>query len=108
MGKESMNRDIANLIVQIARIRNVDVTYVCETLRASIVAGLKRRYGPDTEADAEITPDTGDIRVFLAKNVVDRVNTTAREVSVADAQQISPSAQVGDMIRVEVPLDELG
>ena len=103
-----MNKEIANLIVQIARIRNVDVTYVCETLRASIVAGLRRRYGPDTEADAEITPDTGDIRVFLAKNVVERVASSAREISVADAQAISPSAQPGDMIRVELPLDELG
>ena len=103
-----MNKEIANLIVQIARIRNVDVTYVCETLRASIVAGLRRRYGPDTEADAEITPETGDIRVFLAKNVVEKVSTGAREISVADAQAISPAAQPGDMIRVEVPLDELG
>ena len=103
-----MNKEIANLIVQIARIRNVDVTYVCETLRASIVAGLRRRYGPDTEADAEITAETGDIRVFLAKNVVERVSTGAREISVADAQMISPSAQAGDMMRVEVPLDELG
>ena len=103
-----MNKEIANLIVQIARIRNVDVTYVCETLRASIVAGLRRRYGPDTEADAEITPETGDIRVFLAKNVVEKVNTGAREISVADAQAISPAAQPGDMMRVEVPLDELG
>jgi N utilization substance protein A len=103
-----MNKEIANLIVQIARIRNVDVTYVCETLRASIVAGLRRRYGPDTEADAEITPDTGDIRVFLAKNVVERVASTAREISVTDARAKSESAQPGDMIRVEVPLDELG
>jgi N utilization substance protein A len=103
-----MNKEIANLIVQIARIRNVDVTYVCETLRASIVAGLRRRYGPDTEADAEIAPETGDIRVFLAKNVVERVGTSAREISVADAQITNPAAQAGDMIRVEVPLDELG
>jgi N utilization substance protein A len=103
-----MNKEIANLIVQIARIRNVDVTYVCETLRSSIVAGLRRRYGPDTEADAEINAETGDIRVFLAKNVVERVASTAREISVTDARVVSPSAQPGDMIRVEVPLDELG
>jgi N utilization substance protein A len=103
-----MNKDIANLIVQIARIRNVDVTYVCETLRTSIVAGLKRRFGPDTEADAEINPDTGDIRVFLAKQVVEKVSNPAREISVPDAQKTTPEAQAGDMVRVEMPLDELG
>ncbi len=103
-----MNKDIANLIVQIARIRNVDVTYVCETLRASIVAGLKRRYGSTTEADAQIDPETGDIRVFLAKKVVDRVANSGQEISVTDARAISTSSQAGDMVRVEVPLDELG
>jgi N utilization substance protein A len=104
----SSNKDIANLIIQIARIRNVDVTYVCETLRSSIVAGLRRRFGADTEADAEITPETGDIRVFLAKKVVEKVGNPAREISVLDAQLANPSAQSGDMIRVEMPLDELG
>jgi N utilization substance protein A len=103
-----MNKDIANLIVQIARIRNVDVTYVCETLRASIVAGLKRRFGSTTEADAQIDPETGDIRVFLAKKVVDRVTNPGQEISVAEAQANSPSSQAGDMVRVELPLDELG
>jgi N utilization substance protein A len=103
-----MSKDISNLIVQIARIRNVDVTYVCETLRSSIVAGLKRRFGSDTEADAEINPETGAIRVFLAKKVVERVSTTAREISVTDAQLVTPSAQAGDVVRVEMPLDELG
>ncbi len=103
-----MNKDIANLITQIARIRNVDISYVCETLRSSIVAGLRRRYGPDTEADAEVNPETGAIRVFIAKKVVERVIAPGQEIGVNDAQAINPSAQVGDVVRVEVPLDELG
>ena len=103
-----MNKDIANLITQIARIRNVDITYVCETLRASIVAGLRRRYGPDTEADAEVNAETGDIRVFLAKKVVERVLSPGQEISVTDAQTVNPAAEAGDVVRVELPLDELG
>jgi N utilization substance protein A len=103
-----VNKDIANLITQIARIRNVDITYVCETLRASIVAGLRRRYGAETEADAEINPETGDIRVFLAKKVVDRVTNPGQEILASEAQEVSPSASTGDVVRVELPLDELG
>ncbi len=103
-----MNKDIANLIVQIARIRNVDVTYVCETLRSSIVAGLRRRFGANTEADAQINPETGEIRVFLAKRVVERISNPGQEITLSDARVISPSAQPGDIVRVELPLDELG
>lgn len=103
-----MSKEIANLIVQIARIRNVDITYVCETLRASVVSGLKRRFGPDTEVDVEISPETGEIRVYLAKKVVERVDSPGQQISVEAAQRTNPSAQAGDVVRVELPLDEIG
>ncbi|MEO0081455.1 MAG: transcription termination factor NusA [candidate division WOR-3 bacterium] len=103
-----MNREIANLITQIARIRNVDVTYVCETLRTSIVAGLRRRYGPETEAHVEINPETGEIKVFLAKKVVEHVDNPGQQIALADAQRLNQSSLPGDVVRVEVPLEEIG
>lgn len=103
-----MNKEVSNLITQIARIRNVDVTYVCETLRASVVSGLRRRYGQDTETHVEINPDSGEIRVFLAKKVVERVDNPGQQIAVADAQILNPSSQLGDVVRVEVPLEEIG
>ena len=103
-----MNKEISNLIIQIARIRNVDITYVCETLRTSLVTGLRRRFGPDTEADVEIDPDSGDIRVFLAKQVVERVDNPGQQVSLEDARAMNAAMQVGDIARVELPLEELG
>ncbi|MEO0085244.1 MAG: transcription termination factor NusA [candidate division WOR-3 bacterium] len=103
-----MNRDVANLITQIARIRNVDITYVCETLRTSIVAGLKRRFGAGTEADVEINPESGELRVFVARKVVERVANFGSEVSLEEARSKLPTAQLGDVVRVELPLDELG
>ncbi|OYD15984.1 hypothetical protein CH330_04125 [candidate division WOR-3 bacterium JGI_Cruoil_03_51_56] len=103
-----MNNEVSNLIVQIARIRNVDVKYVCETLRTSIIAGLTRRFGPETEANVEINPETGKIRVFLAKKVVERVDNTGQQISLQDAQALSASAQIGDVVRVELPPEEIG
>jgi len=103
-----MNRDVANLITQIARVRNVDITYVCETLRTSIIAGLKRRFGSNTEVDVEVNPEIGDIKVFLARKVVERVTNPGTEISLDDARSRNPSAQIGDVVRVEMPLDELG
>lgn len=103
-----MSRDVANLITQIARIRNVDITYVCETLRTSIVAGLKRRFGAGTEADVEINPESGELRVFVARKVVERVANPGSEISLEEARNRLSTAQVGDVVRVELPLDELG
>lgn len=102
------NKEVANLIAQIARIRNVDITYVCETLRTSIIAGLKRRFGSGTEAEVTISPDTGEIRVFLVKKVVEKVNNPGQEIALEEARSINPEARLGDTVRVELPLDEIG
>lgn len=102
------NKEVANLIAQIARIRNVDITYVCEVLRMSIIAGLKRRFGPNTEADVAINPENGEIKVFLIKKVVERVTNPGQEASLEEAKLTNPTVNVGDVLRVEMPLDELG
>ncbi|MEO0073203.1 MAG: transcription termination factor NusA, partial [candidate division WOR-3 bacterium] len=82
--------------------------YVCETLRSSIVAGLKRRFGLAVDADVDVNPDEGTIRVFLAKKVVERIQNPGAEITLEEAQISNPSAQLGDVVRVELPLDELG
>jgi|UniRef100_A0A7V3PT67 N utilization substance protein A len=104
----SSNKEVANLIAQIARIRNVDITYVCETLRTSIIAGLKRRFGAGTEAEVNIDPQTGTISIYLMKKVVERVNNPGQEITIDEAKIINPDAKLGDVVRVELPLDEIG
>ena len=73
-------KEISNLITQIARIRNVDITYVAETLKQAIIAGLKRRFGPDAEIEVEIAPDVSEIRVFIIKIVVMELYDSAVEI----------------------------
>jgi N utilization substance protein A len=102
------NKEVANLIAQIARIRNVDITYVCETLRTSIIAGLKRRFGANTEAEVTVNPESGAIEVFLNKKVVERVTNPGLEVALNEAQALKPDVRLGDVLRIEMPLDEIG
>ncbi|MEO0005103.1 MAG: transcription termination factor NusA [candidate division WOR-3 bacterium] len=104
----SNNKEVVNLIAQIARIRNVDITYVCETLRTSIIAGLKRRFGANTEADVTVNPENGEISVALIKRVVERVNNPGQEVSIEEARAVKPDAQLGETVRIPLPLDEIG
>ncbi len=103
-----MNKEISNLITQIARIRNVDITYVSETLKMAIIAGLKRRFGPNAEIEVEITPDVSSIHVFMTKKVVLKVKEPVTEIDKADAQLKMPDIKAGQKIRIEIPLEEIG
>jgi N utilization substance protein A len=103
-----MNKEIATLISQIARIRNVDITYVTETLKLSIIAGLKRRYGPEIKPEVEIEPEQGDMRIHLLKTVVKEVKNDGAEISEYEAGKIKSDAKLGEEIPVEVPTSEVG
>ncbi len=102
------NKEISGLVTQIARIRNVDITYVIETLKLAIIEGLKRRFGKDTQVEIEINSDATEIHVFLVKTVVDDVVSTITEISKEEALKISPEATISSTIRIPIPLDEIG
>lgn len=103
-----MNKEISNLITQIARVRNVDINYVVQTLKMSIILGLKRRFGEETEADVEVVPETGDITVFVMKKVVPTVTNSANQIELAKAKETNPEIKVGENLRISIPLDEIG
>ncbi|MEO0093602.1 MAG: transcription termination factor NusA [candidate division WOR-3 bacterium] len=103
-----MNKEISNLITQIARVRNVDINYVVQTLKLSIIAGLKRRFGENTEAEVEVTPETGDIKVYLIKKVVANPTESVQEIELSKAKELNPNIKVGETLRIELPLAEIG
>lgn len=103
-----MNKEVSNIITQIARIRNVDVNYVCETLKNAIVAGLKKRFGPDAQIEAEITPESGELKVFIVKQVSAKIKNPITEISLEEAKTINPNVEVNSIVRIEIPLSEIG
>jgi N utilization substance protein A len=103
-----MNKEISNLITQIARVRNVDINYVCQTLKMSIVAGLKRRFGENTEVEVEINPEKGDISVYILKKVVSSVTDLSNQIELTKAKEIKQDIEVGETLRIAIPLEEIG
>lgn len=103
-----MNKEISNLITQIARVRNVDINYVCQTLKMSIIAGLKRRFGENTEVEVEINPEKGDISVYILKKVVTSVTDSSNQIELSKAKEIKQDIEVGETLRIDIPLEEIG
>ncbi len=103
-----MSEELRRLIAQVARIRSVDVAYVYDALKNSILAGLRRRFGRNTEGEVEIDEEKGEIKVFIYKNVVKQKMDPIHEVTEEEAKKIKPDAKEGDKIKIEIPLLEIG
>ena len=51
--------------------------------------------------EAKINPENGEVIIFAEKEVVDSVQDERTEVTLEDAKNVDPQAEIGDMVIVE-------
>ena len=78
-----------------------------DLIRDGIHAALARRFGGPVEAEIEILPE-GDIKIVVLKEVVEKVEDPAREISVEEARWDASDFQVGDLLEIPVEFSEFG
>lgn len=103
-----MNEELQRVVSQVARVRNVDVSYVYDTLKNSIIAGLHRRFGKETEGDVEIDKNTGTVKVYIFKKVVKEIRNPIHEIKKEEAEKITKGVKEGDKVRINIPLSQIG
>ena len=105
-----IKKDLMNMLSYIARVRNVDITYVIETLRISLVSGLKKRFGKESEPKVEIEQKDSniEIKIYLEKVIVDKVKNQMKEITVDKAREYIKEPVVGNTLAVPIPLEQVG
>ena len=78
-----------------------------DLIRDGIHAALARHFGGPVEAEIEIQED-GDIRIVVLKEVVEKVEDSARQVSLEEARFDDPDFEVGDLIEIPVAFSDFG
>lgn len=97
-----MNNQFISAIEQIAEEKGITKEAIMETIEMALIAAYKKDFGDkDQEVRVEVSPDNGDARIFLIKEVVEEVDNEHLEVSVADAQKIKKGAAIGDTVEIE-------
>jgi transcription termination/antitermination protein NusA len=96
-----MRSDFMLAINQLCAERKLSPDVVLEAVEASLISAYKRNFGAATNIEVRIEQDTGDVRVFAAKEVVETVTDHKQEISVDDARDVEPDATLGDMVLIE-------
>lgn len=91
-----MNAQFLTAINQIADEKGLPRDVIIETVEAALAAAYKKDFGhKDQEARVELNRETGAIRVFVAKEIVDEVENEYLQISLADAKKIDKKAEIG-------------
>lgn len=105
----SANRlELLQIAELVAREKVIDKEIVLEAMEDAIQKAARSRYGAENEIRAQIDKNTGDIRLFRVLEVVEEVEEPAVQISLEDAREDKPDAEIGDYLASSLPPMDFG
>lgn len=102
-------KQLAVAIRTIAEEKNLPEESVKEVVEQALAAAYRRDYG-DREQEIRVTMNlnTGDVDAYITKEIVDKVEHEAFEISLKDAQVMRKNAKVGETIEIHQKAESFG
>ena len=95
-----MNRDFVTALLQLNAEKQVPREQLLRTVEDAIQSAYRRTEGNE-DVQVRIDGETGRIRTFRARQVVDEVADPLTELTREEARAHDPNAQVGDLVETE-------
>ncbi|MCL0094761.1 transcription termination factor NusA [Dehalococcoidales bacterium] len=97
-----MKSDFLLAITQLSAEKNLPKEVVITAVEAALVSAYRKdNFATNQNISVEINPNSGRVKVWAEKTVVELPVDSRREISLAEARQIKPEAQIGETIVVE-------
>ena len=100
-----MKSDFLIALTQLAAERHLPREQVLGAIEVALASAFKKD-NPASGQNISVTlnPNTGDVSVYALKTVVESVEDSDREITLADAKHIKKSADIGDEVAAAEPL----
>ena len=97
-----MKSDFLLAITQLSAEKNLPKEVVLAAVEAALVSAYRKdNFATNQNISAKINPTTGKVQVWAEKTIVERPTDIRREISLDEARQIKPDAELGEAIEVE-------
>jgi transcription termination/antitermination protein NusA len=100
--------ELVRIAETVAQEKGIKVEEVLVAMEQAIQTAARRKYGQEHEIVAEIDRRTGDINLYRELEIADPVTDATKEISIEEARDRNPAAQVGDHILDPLPPIDLG
>ncbi len=92
----------------VAQEKGISTGEVVAAMEQAVQTAARRKYGQEHEIVAEIDRRTGEIKIYRELEVVETVEDPAKQITLEEARERNPAAQVGDHILEPLPPIDLG
>ncbi len=87
----------------IEKEKGIPKSYMIEKITQALLSAYKRDHeGVGDNVVVECNEQAGEVRMYVKKDVVETVDNPATEMSLDEAREKLPRAELGDVIRIEI------
>lgn len=103
-----MSAELLFALNQLEKERGIDKEVLIDAIEQALISAYKRNFGSAQNVEVSIDRNTGEIRVYALKTIVEKVTDSATEMSLEQAKRFGADFEVGDMVEVEVTPRKFG
>ena len=96
------NKELILALEELEKEKGIKKDYLLESIETELVTAYKRNFDALENVRVEMDKQTGATHVYSVKEVMEKANDEATEISIKEAQKINPDLGEGDTVEVEI------
>ncbi len=100
--------ELIEALNSIEKEKGIDKEIIFEAIENSLISACKKNFGTSQNIKVDINRETGDVKVYAQKEIVEDVYDAFLEISLEDAREIDPAYEYGDIVDIEVTPKNFG
>lgn len=102
------SKEFLNALELVAKEKGIDKEIIFEAIEASLVSACKKHFGTSQNIKVDMNRETGEVKCFTQKTIVETVEDPQLEISLDMARVVKADYMVGDVVDIEVTPKNFG
>lgn len=103
-----MSSELFDALTLMEKEKGISKDVIIEAIEAALISAYKRNFNQAQNVRVDLNLETGTMRVFARKDVVNDVFDPRLEISVQEARRLDPNYQENDVVEIEVTPKDFG
>ncbi|WP_147532147.1 transcription termination factor NusA [Bacillus marasmi] len=103
-----MSSELLDALTLLEKEKGISRDVLIDAIEAALVSAYRRNFNQAQNVRIDLNLETGSMRVFARKEVVEEVFDPRLEISIEEAQRINPNYREEDVVEMEVTPKDFG
>jgi len=104
-----MNVELLRALDQLEEEKGISKDVIVEAIEAALLSAYKKNFGATAQnMRIEMNRDSGEMRAYQVRTIVEEVEDPTLQIALAQVQEWDPTAEIGEMVEVEVTPKDFG